>query len=218
MRSAYSHCIGIALLFCFAMTFALPEVIQGQLQQPVAEQEAAQKSQTAFPVTGIQAPIVKPKQPYKPSVRVHIEKGTNKGYLVLQLDLQDGHHIYSLNPKGSPMPTKIAVTPSKDIKVLGGFTSDKQPLVIEKDPVFQRRIEKHKGVVQFFAPIEVRPGIDLAKLAAEVSLTGQVCSASACRQVKARKVVGKFASFFDVSRDSAEKTSATTAAKPSVQR
>ncbi len=152
--------------------------------------------------------------PYKPSVRVHLEKGANKGYLVLQVDLAKGHHLYSLNPKGSPAPTQIVVSPSKDINVLGAFAADKKPLVIEKDPIFQRRIEKHKGVVQFFAPIEVRPGMDLSKLSAEVTLTGQVCSDTACRQVKAEKVAGKFASFFELPKEPASKAAASTAQQP----
>jgi len=100
--------------------------------------------------------------------------------------------------------------------VLGAFTSDKQPLVIEKDPIFNRRIEKHKGVVQFFAPIEVRPGIDLSKFTTEVTFSGQVCSDSACRQIKAQKVTGKFASFFDPPKATTEKPTATTAQQPAI--
>jgi len=166
--------------------------------------------------SGVALAAAKKALPYKPSVRVHLEKGANKGYLVLQVDLAAGHHLYSLNPKGSPAPTKIVVSPSNDMNVLGAFTSDKQPLVIEKDPIFNRRIEKHKGVVQFFAPIEVRPGIDLSKFTTEVTFSGQVCSDSACRQIKAQKVTGKFASFFDPPKATTEKPTATTAQQPAI--
>ena len=213
MKSKPRCCFGSALLICSMVIFGLADCASGQLQQPANANGSAQKGQAV--VVGAAA---KKNQAYTPSVRVHLEKGSSKGYLVLQVDLSEGHHMYSLNPKGSPVPTKIVVTPSKDINVLGAFTSDKQPLVIEKDPVFQRRIEKHKGVVQFFAPIEVRPGMDLSKLTAEVALTGQVCSANACQPVNGKKIKGKFASFFEAPKQTTEKTPATTAGKPTIQR
>jgi hypothetical protein len=137
-------------------------------------------------------------RPWKLSSRIHLEKGTNKGYLVVQIDLKDGYHVYSLNAKGSPSPTRLAVLPSNDLRVQSKFASEKAPIVIEKDPVFGQRIEKHKGQVRFFASIEVRPGIDLSKLAQEIQFSGQICSASACQPIRKQTANAKFAGFFDV--------------------
>lgn len=142
--------------------------------------------------------VVEPDRPWKLGSRIHLEKGTNKGYLVVQLDLDEGYHAYSLNPKGSPSPTRLAVLPSNDLKVQSKFVSDKPPIVIEKDPVFGQRIEKHKGQVQFFASIVVRPGVDLQKLSQEVQFSGQICSDNACQPIRGKNVSAKFAGFFEV--------------------
>jgi len=143
-------------------------------------------------------PAAKPAPPWKLTSRIHLEKGTNKGYLVVQLDLAEGYHIYSLDPQGSPSPTKLAVLPSSDLKVQSKFTSDKPPKVTEKDPVFQQRIEKHSGQIQFFASIVVRPGINLKKLEQEITFSGQVCSDSACQPIRNHVADAKFAGYFEV--------------------
>jgi len=140
----------------------------------------------------------KPKSPWKISSRIHLQKGTNEGYIVVQLDLNEGYHVYSLNPKGSPSPTKFAVLPSNDLKVTSKFMADKNPKVIEKDPVFQQRIEKHAGQIQFFAPIAVRPGIDLQKLKQEVQFSGQICSESSCQPIRAVSSTASFSGYFEV--------------------
>lgn len=184
---------------------------QGSAQKaPQGSSSAQQGSGSAQQGSSTTAPAAqKPAKPWKPSVSVHIEKGTNKGYLVLQLDLSKGHHIYSLSPQGSPAPTKIEAANSQDLRVLGPFAANTQPEVIANDPIFKQRIEKHKGVVKFFAPVEVRPGIDLSKLAAQVTFSGQVCSDQSCRQIQSENVSGKFAGFFD--------SSPKTGAKPAAQ-
>lgn len=139
-----------------------------------------------------------PKSPWKISSRIHLQKGTNEGYIVVQLDLNEGYHVYSTNPKGSPSPTKFAVLPSNDLKVKSKFMADKNPKVIEKDPVFEQRIEKHTGQIQFFAPIVVRPGIDLQKLRQEVQFSGQICSESSCQPIRGVSSTASFSGYFEV--------------------
>ena len=138
------------------------------------------------------------KKPWKLTSRIHLEKGTNSGYLVVQLDLDAGYHVYSLNPKGSPSPTKLAVLPSNDLKVEAKFVSKTAPKVIEQDPVFKQRIEKHAGQIQFFAPIIVRPGIDLQKLTQEVKFSGQICSDSACQPIRNQTSTAIFGGYFEL--------------------
>ena len=117
---------------------------------------------------------------------------------MVQLDLNEGFHVYSLNPKGSPSPTKLAVMPSNDLKVESKFVSKTAPKVIEQDPIFKQRIEKHAGQVQFFAPIIVRPGIDLQKLTQEVQFSGQICSESACQPIRNQTATATFGGFFEL--------------------
>ncbi len=182
-----------------------PRTQGSQTRQPATQgsqtrQPATQGSQNRQPATANQGSASKkqPDRPWKLSSRIHIEKGTNTGYLVVQLDLDEGYHVYSLNPAGSPSPTKLAVLPSNDLRVSSKFASDKAPLVIEKDPDFGRRIEKHKGQVQFFASIVVRQGVDLQKLAQEVQFSGQICSKSACQPIRQQTANATFAGFFEV--------------------
>lgn len=154
-------------------------------------------------------------KPWTMTGRIHLQKGTNKGYLVLQLDLQKGYYSYSVNPKASPAPTTITMAPSADIRMLSKFESDKPPEVIEKDPVFQQRIEKHKGKVQFFASIEVRPGVDVQKLAAELEFKGQICSQESCQPIRGKKVAAKFAGHFELPKtDKAAATQAKNGTQP----
>lgn len=144
------------------------------------------------------AAAAKPQSPWQITSRIHLEKGTNEGYLVVQMDLAQGYHVYSLDPKSSPSPTRLAVLPSNDLRVTSKFVSDQAPKVIEKDPVFGQRVEKHTGQVQFFAPIQVRAGVDLQKLVQEVQFSGQVCSASACQPIRNHTSKAKFAGYFEI--------------------
>ena len=161
-------------------------------------QEATFPSRLNTTQTSVSKTAQKKQKPWKLSSRIHLEKGTNQGYLVVQMDLADGYHVYSLSEKGSPSPTKLAVLPSNDLKVTSKFVSAKAPLVIEKDPVFGQRIEKHKGQVQFFAPIQVRVGVDPAKLTQEIQFSGQVCSESACQPIRNLTSSASFAGYFEI--------------------
>ncbi|QEG20935.1 protein-disulfide reductase DsbD domain-containing protein [Mariniblastus fucicola] len=166
---------------------------------PKAQTPATQPTGQVQQNSGMQkSPVIEPDRPWKMTSRIHLEKGTNKGYLVVQIDLDEGYYVYSLNPEGSPAPTRLAVLPSNDLKVQSKFVSDKPPHVIEKDPVFNQRIEKHKGQVQFFASIVVRPGVDLQKLAQEVQFSGQVCSDNACQPIRKQTATASFSGFFEV--------------------
>ena len=189
-----------AVLFASMVVLAGANSAIGQTQSGIAPavsgiQNQAQ-AQTAVQ-TGSQKEAAAKQRPWKLTSRIHLEKGTTKGYLVVQLDLADGYHVYSLNPKGSPSPTKLTVSQSNDLRLISNFASDKAPIVIEKDPVFEQRIEKHKGQVQFFASIEVRQGVDLQKFVQEIQFSGQVCSESACQPIRNQAATAKFSGYFE---------------------
>ena len=143
-----------------------------------------------------QKPVPNAEQPYLLSTRVHLQEGTNKGYLVVRVDLAEGSYVYSLTQKGDARPTQLAVTPSKKFRLLGAFAADRNAEVVAGDTA-KAPIEKHKSVVQFFAPIEVAAGTDLSTLAVEVAFDGQVCTAdNFCMPIMSEKVTGKFAGYF----------------------
>lgn len=186
--------ISSLLLSLVVSPFANTTYAQSSTQAPQQTQPATTEPQSG----SASKQVAVAAKPWKLTTEIHLEKGTNQGYLVVQVDLSEGHHIYSLSPEGSPAPTKLAVLPSNDLRVISKFASDKAPTVIEMDPVFERRIEKHKGSVKFFAPIKVRPGVDLAKLTQEVQFSGQVCSESGCQPIRNFKSNALFTGYFEI--------------------
>lgn len=203
-----------AFLLCFGVESAVGQIQSGSQSKPSAQpmvktqpkkqlqtqtqQVMGTKNKMAGQTGLKKTPVIEPNRPWKLTSRIHLEKGSNRGYLVVQLDLADGYHVYSLNAEGSPSPTRLAVLPSNDLLVQSKFASDKAPMVIEKDPVFGQRIEKHKGQVQFFASIVVRPGVDLKKLSQEVQFSGQICSENACQPIRKQTATAQFSGFFEV--------------------
>ena len=123
------------------------------------------------------------------------DDGSNRGYLVVKVDIDQGSYIYSMSQKKPLQPTKIKVEPSKSFRLLGAFKSDRPAKVIEKDPVFEQRVEKHEGTIQFFAPIELAQGVDHKKLQAKVVFNGQVCSDMGCRPIQNVKSTASFAGY-----------------------
>ena len=175
-----------------------------------AQAQSSDKSTTAKQASSQQPNA---EQPYVLSTRVHLQTGTNKGYLVVRVDLAEGCYVYSLTQKGDARPTKLTVTPSPKIRLLGGFAADRAAEVAAGDTAKQR-LEIHKTTVQFFAPVEVAAGTDLSSLAVEVAFDGQVCTADKfCMPIMSEKVAGKFAGYFQAipenqSNDSYKKRSA----------
>ena len=136
-------------------------------------------------------------QSFRFSSRVHLNKGTQTGYLVVEVQLADGKHIYSLTQAGQIPPTTLKMLPNEKIQLTGAFSADNPATVIENHPDFQQRVEKHTGKVQFFAPIKVAADADLNKLAVEVQFDGQVCSKESCMPILGKKIAGKFAGYFE---------------------
>ena len=152
-------------------------------------------------------------EPWKFEGRLHLQKGTGTGYIVLQIDLQPGHYIYSVDPKGSPAPTSVSLVQNAAVKTQGSFSPNVQPLVNENDPVFNRRIEKHKERVQFFIPCEVDPNADFQKAGMPViEFNGQVCSeGGVCVPLRKQQIPVQFAGYFERENQAASNTPAAQA-------
>ena len=158
---------------------------------------AQQVQSTSRTVTQEQETVPNANQPYLLSSRMHLQTGTNKGFLIVRVDLAEGSHIYSLTQTGDARPTKLTVTPSPNFRLIGGFSPDRPAEVTVDDSDANQKIEKHKSTIQFFAPIEIAAETDPSTLAAEVVFEGQVCTAeSFCMPIMGEKVAGKFAGFF----------------------
>ena len=145
-----------------------------------------------------------PQQPWKFEGRLHLRQGSTEGYIVLQVDLAPEHYIYSVSPDGSPAPTKIEIVPSPSVKTSNSFSPDQPPAVTENDPVFQRRIEKHTGRVQFFVPCSLDPNADYKLTGMPViEFNGQVCSKDGvCIPIRKQKIKVNFAGYFEQETES----------------
>ncbi len=136
--------------------------------------------------------------PYKLSGRFHLQAGTTQGYLVLECQLQPGNYIYSLTQTEPIKPTQIRVTPSEQYAIKGAFNPDQPPKIIESDPVFEQRVEKHSGTVRFFVTFAIAPGTDINQLKPELLIDGQICSDEGfCIPINAQKVSAEFAGYFE---------------------
>ena len=174
-----------AAFFLTAIVLFSGQHMIGQVLQP---QETNQK------------PVRKSKnnKPYKVSSRFHLQQGSNTGYLVVKVELAKDSYIYSLSQKSPLKPSKIHVADSPQFELKSEFNPDRPPIVIENDPVFRQRVEKHKGEIQFFASVELAPGVEVETLSAEVSFGGQVCNDEGfCMPILGAKVEGRFAGYFE---------------------
>lgn len=192
----------IACVFIFSIAIPVSAQIMDSPAE-IAQRKLAQQMQQAK------------SKPYQISSRIHLNKGTQAGYLVVEVQLAAGRHIYSLTQTSTAQRTTLKMSPNEQIQLTGVFSPDKPALVIENDPDFHQRVEKHTGKVQFFAPIKVAATADLAKLVAEVQFDGQVCSKNACMPIRGKKVIGKFAGYFEHKADSTSVAQQPSSPQPS---
>ena len=139
-----------------------------------------------------------PESDVEVSARYHIQTGTDQGFLIVKVEIAEGSYIYSLTQPEPLIPSKIVVKSSKSFVAGKKFKCDNQPKVIEKDPVFESRLEKHSGTVQFYVPIRLAAASNPKSVQPEISFSGQVCSEQGyCMPIKALTAKAKFAGFFE---------------------
>ncbi len=141
----------------------------------------------------------------KLTARYEIEKGTRTGRLVVECEIIDGSHIYSLQQASPPGPTKIKIAESKFFQSKGEFTANREPKVTEHDPVFETRLEEFMEKVAFTRPIEVTSEADLEKLKIELTVSGQVCSDNDCEMFRDKKVDVSFGGYYDPKEEESAK-------------
>lgn len=132
------------------------------------------------------------------SAMYQIEKGSRKGWLIVTVDVPEGCHIYALTQKGSPPPTKIKLEESKEFELLEGFRANKEPHVVEHDPVFGQRVESYEaGKVKLIAPVRIADEFDVEKVSFDLKFHGQVCSAEGCKPIFNHPLKVTFGGFYD---------------------
>lgn len=125
-------------------------------------------------------------KPVKVSATFYVAVGERRGKLAVTARIAPRHHLYSVTQKpGGPLPTKIRVTSTTKVKLLGPWTPNKKPQVKASD-VFDVPVEEHHGTVIWTAPFEIPAGVDGKTLKLQVKVDGQVCTDDllACMEVK----------------------------------
>lgn len=126
-----------------------------------------------------------------------LEQNTRKGYLVLKAQFPKRSYIYSLTQRGTPPPSKIEIATSDLFKTSGTFKPEKAPTVIENDPDFGGRVEKHKESLSFFIPLELAESASLEELSIKLRFNGQLCSEEGtCMPVRDKIVEARFSGYF----------------------
>ena len=126
-----------------------------------------------------------------------IEKDQRHGWVILNVEIPEGFHVYALTQKGSPPPTKIKLEESGQFELMDKFKADKKPKVIEHDPIFDQRIEKYTGKVALMAPIKVANATDLENVEFDLKISGQLCNDNGCRLFNNKKIEIEFAGYYD---------------------
>lgn len=126
-----------------------------------------------------------------------IEKNQRHGWLILNLEIPDGCHVYALTQEGTPPPTRLKLEESDQFELLEKFKANKKPKVIENDPIFEQRIEKHEGKIAFMAPIKIAAAVELESVEFQLKMNGQLCNDSGCQLISDRKIEVEFAGFYE---------------------
>ena len=96
------------------------------------------------------------------------------GKVILEADVPDGYHMYSITQKaGGPTAAKIVIEPSQQYSI-GAFTAQTAP-EIKNVNYYEVPIEEHRGTVVWTAPVQFAPGVDPSSIEIKGSLSYQIC-------------------------------------------
>ena len=104
------------------------------------------------------------------------------GQLFITADIAPGWHFYSITqPEGGPLPTKIEITPTPGVSIVGKFKATPAPLVTKEPALYENLpIESHEKSVTWVAPISLMPGISPADVTIHGKINVQACDANSC--------------------------------------
>lgn len=100
------------------------------------------------------------------------------GLLQISATIEEGWHTYSITqPKGGPLATKIALTPSAAFELAGDFTPNPAPEKHVDNEVFKGlTLEEHRKQVTWSAPVKFAAGVNPAEVTIAGKVTAQACS------------------------------------------
>ena len=127
-----------------------------------------------------------------------LEEGKKTGMLIIKSKMAEKHYIYALTQKKVPPPTKFRIADSKSYKIEGAFKANKKPTVVEKDEIFNNRIEKHYGEVAFAAPFSIAG--EARSTSISITVIGQVCNEDSCTLLR-EKIVAKFGGYYKTTKN-----------------
>lgn len=118
----------------------------------------------------------------KVNARFTTPAGKQPAVLFITAEIKQGWHIYSITQApGGPIRTKIQLLQSPQYRLAGEFQSQPPPKKGTEPEAFgDLVVESHSGSVTWYAPLELAPGTDPAKLRIEGKVTVQPCDASSC--------------------------------------
>ena len=109
------------------------------------------------------------------------------GRLFITATIDPGWHIYSItqptSKDGNPTVTTIDVKRPlpKGVRLTGPFKPSVPPLITSERAAYGNLpIEEHTGAVTWYTPIELDPGVDLAKLDIRGTVSFGACNANSC--------------------------------------
>ena len=116
----------------------------------------------------------------KVAAQFAVAKDGKPARLFITATIESKWYTYSITQKpGGPQRTQIIVAPSKGFRLTGPFVSDPPPEAKPEELFDNLVVEKHKGTVIWYAPLEFAAGVDPAKLEITGKVQMQLC-ADAC--------------------------------------
>jgi suppressor for copper-sensitivity B len=101
--------------------------------------------------------------------------------LFITANIKPGWHIYSITqPPGGPIRTQITLEPSDAFRPPTAYQVSPPPTKHVEEAFGGLTVESHEGIVTWYAPLELRGGVDPAKVRIAGRLTVQACDANAC--------------------------------------
>lgn len=117
------------------------------------------------------------------SAELQVESSTS-ARLVVTANIADGYHIYAQSQPQPFLASKISVTESSQFRIVDSFRPDTTPLV-HRHEALDVELHEFERVVNWSAPVELAPGIELSSLNVSGTVFAQACNADRCLAPKA---------------------------------
>lgn len=134
--------------------------------------------------------------PWSFSAGYEVEEGGQRGRVTVQVELEEGHHIFSTTqPAGGPSATVISIK-SPGVSLTGPFSPDSSFEVSLTEAGWEGlRVEQHHDSVAWTAPVTFTAPLSGTPTALSLKIDGQVCRES-CIPIRGEEVKAEFKGFY----------------------